>query len=265
MARGYVANFIDGLQQQGRYTFALSELAGAASVTPAALRAAITRLIAKGRLRRFTPKGDFFVIVPHEHHSLGAPPVAWILDDYMRHLGMSYYVGLLSAAEWHGAAHFAVQEAQVVVSAQLRPVTLGREHVRFFVKHTAAATPVEIRTTEAGSVRVSTPEATLLDLVRYRHAAGGLGRVATIVAELGRRSNPAGLRTALDVADDPPSAQRLGYLLERLGLKSLAGAARQWISQHRHSVCALEPSLPAEGPRRAPWDVIENASVEVSA
>lgn len=263
--RGSVSNFVDRLQQQGRYGFAFAELAATVPAARPALNAAVRRLVSKGRLRRVTPQGDFLVIVPHEYHTLGAPPVAWVLDAYLRHLGVSYYVALLSAAEWHGSAHFAVQEMQVVVSEQLRPISLGRERVRFFVKQTAAATPVENRATDAGSVRVSTPEATLLDLIRYRHAAGGLSRAATIVKDLGNRCQAAGLRAALETADDPPSAQRLGYLLERLGFKTLAGTVRSWISRHRHSVCALEPSLPADGPRREPWDVIENAAVEVTA
>jgi hypothetical protein len=97
-------------------------------------------------------------------------------------------------------------------------------------------------------VRVSTPEATLLDLIRCRHAAGGLSRATTIIKDLGSRCKAAGLRAALEAADDPPSAQRLGYLLERLGFKTLAGTVHSSISQHRPSVCALEPSLPADGP-----------------
>jgi hypothetical protein len=72
-----------------------------------------------------TPESDFLFIVPQEYHALGAPPVAWVLDSYLRHLDIylrhldiSYYVALLSAAEWHGSAHLAVQEMQVVVSEQ---------------------------------------------------------------------------------------------------------------------------------------------------
>ncbi len=264
LSRGYLSAFVDGLQRQGCYTFALSELAASTLANGRSLSAAITRLIAKGRLRRFTVRGDFFVIIPHEYHSLGAPPVAWVLDDYMRHLGIAYYVGLLTAAEWHGSAHFAVQETQVIVSKQLRSIEFERTRVRFVVKHGAAATPVEIRTTEAGSVRVSTPEATLLDMVRYRHAVGGLNRIATIAADLGRLCRPAGLQAALDAAEDPRSAQRLGYLLEKLAFKTSTDTIGRWISQHRHSACALEPALPADGPQRAPWDVIENTAIEVS-
>lgn len=263
-SRGYVAEFVDRLQRQGRYTFALPELAASTSANARSVSAAITRLIAKGRLRRFTAKGDFFIIVPHEHHSLGAPPVAWVLEDYMHHLGLSYYVGLLSAAEWHGSAHFAVQELQVVVSKQLRPAQIGRTRVHFVVKRAAADTPVETRATEAGSVRVSTVEATLLDMVRYPRAVGGLNRIATIATDLGRLCRPAAMQAALDAANDPRSTQRLGYLLEKVGFKAPADVARRWVAAHRHALCPLEPALPAKGPRRPDWDVIENTTIEAA-
>lgn len=264
VSRGYVSEFVDGLQRQGRYTFTLSELAASTSANARPLSAAITRLIAKGRLRRFTARGDFFIIVPLEYYSLGAPPVAWVLEDYMRHLGVSYYVGLLSAAEWHGSAHFAVQETQVVVSKQIRSAQVGRSRVHFVVKRAAGDTPVETRATEAGAVRVSTVEATLLDMVRYRRAVGGLNRIATVAADIGLLCHPVGMQTALDAANDPPSAQRLGFLLEKLDFKAPADVARRWIAAHRHSVCALEFALPADGPRRPDWDIVENVTIEAT-
>ena len=67
-----------------------------------------------------------------------------------------YYVGLLSGAELHGAAH-----------QRLRPVVVGRNRIRFFLKKDLARTPVELVKTTSGRMRVSTPEATALDLVRF--------------------------------------------------------------------------------------------------
>ena len=50
----------------------------------------------------------------------------WI-DDLMRFHHVPYYVGLLSAAALHGAAHQQPQEFQVVSGAVLRPLTVGRD------------------------------------------------------------------------------------------------------------------------------------------
>ena len=44
-------------------------------------------------------------VVPPQYASWGAPPPGWYIDDLMRHEGRPYYVGLLKAAELHGATH----------------------------------------------------------------------------------------------------------------------------------------------------------------
>jgi predicted transcriptional regulator of viral defense system len=176
-----------------------------------------------------------------------------------------YYLGLLTAAEWHGASHFAVQEVQVVTPRQLRAVTLGRERIRFVRKRGAAATPVEVRTTDAGTVRVSSPEATAIDLVRYARASGGLVVVATALAELKLRS--AELKKALDGAGEVAVAQRVGYLLERVGQANAAKAVAAWLGRKaRVQPCALDPSAPRRGAELAqPWRVLVNADVHAAA
>src|SRR5262245_16354228 len=127
---GLVARFVDDLQRQGLCTFTDAELGLRSPQSRGARRAALWRLHRDGRVVRPLPRDDFFVVVPHEHHSMGAPPSSWYLDGLMKHLHIPfYYVGLLTAAQWHGASHFAVQETQVVVPRQLRPIQVGREHI----------------------------------------------------------------------------------------------------------------------------------------
>lgn len=261
--RRYVSDFVDRVQQQRRYAFALRDLQTAVPVSRVALNAALRRLAVKGRLRRLTPQSDFFVIIPHEYSTMGAPPSAWFIDDYMRHIGVDYYVGLLTAAMWYGSSHFAVMTTQIVVPKQLRPIAIGRERIRFYTKATTARTPVETLTFGLGGARVSTREATLLDLVRH-HRGGMLNQAATILVDLAPQCRARAMSAALYAADDPPSAQRLGYLLDRFGHQTLAGTVRRWLARHPHSVCLLEPGRPAQGPLRMPWDVIENGRVEAT-
>lgn len=261
--RGYVSDFMDRLQQKARYGFALAELQAAVPVGRVALNAALRRLALKGRLRRLRPQSDFIVIVPPEYRTVGAPPSDWFIDDYMRHIGLDYYVGLLTAAMWHGSSHFAVMTTQIVVPRQLRPVAIGRERIRFYTKATAARTPTERRVSGFGGARVSTREATLLDLVS--HLRGGmLNQAATILVDLAPHCRAPAMSAALDAADDPPSAQRLGYLFERFGHQRQAATVRRWLERRPHSVCLLEPSQPAEGPRRMPWNLVENGRVEAT-
>jgi predicted transcriptional regulator of viral defense system len=245
--RGLVAEFVDNRQRMGSYVFTSSEIAEISPQSPNAIRAALRRLSERTRIVRPLPRHDFFVIVPHEYHSMGAPPLAWFLDPLMRFLGLqSYYVGLLTAAQWNGASHFAVQETQVVVPRQMRPIGVGREHIRFFTKTLAAETPVETRTTEDGTVRISTPEATAVDLVQYHDGAGGLNMTATVLSELSPKLRATALGSLFEQNADIVVAQRLGYLLTLVGAKQTTGVLSRIIEKRNPRTRPLDPS--AHGP-----------------
>jgi hypothetical protein len=117
--------------------------------------------------RLVMPRRGFFVIVPLEYRSASAPPPAWYIDALMRFHGRPYYVGLLSAAALHGAAHQQAQEFQVITDRALRPAIAGRTQLRFFHKRHQAQTPTVAMKVETGTMLLSSPEATAFDLVRY--------------------------------------------------------------------------------------------------
>lgn len=256
--RGFVARFVEDVQASGRLSFALDEIAAHRADQGRALEAALRRHAATGAIRRVSRKSDFFVVVPPEFRAMGAPPLEWWLDDYMTHLRVPYYLGLLSAAAWHGSSHFAVMESQVMVGRRLKPIEAGRTRIRFFLKAGAAATPAGQHSNPWGSIAVSTPEATLLDLLRYP-AGGGIGRVALVAADLAKSCRVPDLKAALDAADDTTSAQRLGYLLDELEQNSLSAAIAKWLSKRSPRMVDLEP----EG--GAPWDVSPRWHIRVNA
>jgi predicted transcriptional regulator of viral defense system len=260
---GQIENFVDATQATGRYAFDTEEVRGAVTLSPEGVRAALRRLEDRGRIVRPSARRGIFVIVPPEYRTIGAPPSAWWLDAFMRHIERpDYYVGLLTAAEWHGSAHYAVQEMQVVVSKQLRPVRVGRERIHFVTNSYAARTPVESRAFDAGSVRVSTPEATAVDVVRYAKLVGGPSRVATVLS--GLSLSPRALSHAVEVAGDVTAAQRLGFLLEVAGQRAASRAVARYLETHEHRARPLVPGASTEDAAiAARWDVVVNAPVEV--
>lgn len=255
-----VEAIIDRWQARGRYWFSRQDLAGELGKWDNATRDALRRLAASGRVGR--PRIGFYVIVPLEYRSAGAPPASWFIDPLMDHLGQPYYVGLLSAAELHGAAHQRPQELQVVTDRPTRPVEVGRVRIRFTVNSSLRAVAVQEVKTATGFMRVSTPAATALDLVRYQHASGGYDHVAGLLAELADAIDPEELARA---ADAVPSvvARRTGYLLEQVGHLEVAEGLRRRLSREDSDPQPLEAGAPTRGAERDDrWHLYVNRAVE---
>ena len=214
--RSPLSTYISGLLSAGRVVFTSAEAEGALGVGRGALLDAAERL--QRRKHLLNPRQGFYVIVPPQYASWGAPPPNWYIDALMRHEGEAYYVGLLKAAELHGATHQAVMEFQVVTGKRLPKIRAGRNLIAFYYRKNmdAVAGGVEERKTDTGAMKVSTIELTALDLLRYPQAAGGIDNIATVLADLGSRLNGNEL-AALSASAERSVVQRLGHLLERLG------------------------------------------------
>ncbi|MCP1854415.1 MULTISPECIES: type IV toxin-antitoxin system AbiEi family antitoxin domain-containing protein [unclassified Bradyrhizobium] len=212
--------FIESMLAKGRLSFDRDEVVTALGVAPDAVLAAARRAQSAGILLH--PRRGFFVIVPPQARVFGAPPVNQIIDPLMKFEGARYYVGLLKAAELHGAAHQAVMEFQVVCDKRLPEIEIGRSVIRsFFRKEWPDAGLIEIRTTDTGTYLVSGATLTAFDLCRYPAAAGTLDAAATVIAELAEQMNEKQIDTALANVERPV-AQRLGYILDHVGQPHLA-------------------------------------------
>lgn len=257
-----LAEFVDSLQAKGRATFVRSEAMAALGASPDALKLAANRLVRRGAI--VAPRRGFFVIVPPAYRAAGAPPPSWFVDDLMRFHRQPYYVALVSAAAIHGAAHHAVQEFQIVTSASLRPIEVGRSTIRFFVRHDVDEVPVIAAKTETGTMRVSSPEATAVDLVRYPHAAGAES-VPTLLASLVPKLR-SGALAALAARNELRHVQRLGALLDRVGGRGKTRALSMLVARSDPPDVALRPDLPvAEARRDRRWRVLMNDVVEVDS
>jgi predicted transcriptional regulator of viral defense system len=210
------------------------------------------------------PRQGFYLIVDPEYRELGAlPATAWI-DDLMKFHGAAYYVGLLSAAALHGAAHQQPMEFQVVAGVVLRSLTVGRVRIRFFFsRHMDVAVTERIKTS-SGYIPVSTPEMTAYDLIRYRKGAGSIDHVATVLSELAERMNAKRLLAIAKQGEKMPVVQRLGYLLDLADRSELAEPLTKLVDDKKPKFVPLEPKSPeAVSERNARWRVLVNATIEV--
>jgi len=252
--------FIDSLAAAGRYHFDSAEVRSSLGVSSAAAKLALNRLARQELIA--SPARGFYLVVPPEYRVLGCLPADQFIPALMKRRGHPYYVGLLSAAQYHGAAHQRPQVFQVFVGRKHRSIACGSVRVRFMVHRNLGDISVQAFNTPRGTVAVSTPEATALDLVGYQHRAGGLNQVATVLAELAERINPE--RLAKAAAGVPlPWSQRLGYLLEHAGAGEQTGALRTYVHAHARTSTALLPGSPHQGaPRHDDWKLYINAAVE---
>ncbi|MGH3628089.1 MAG: type IV toxin-antitoxin system AbiEi family antitoxin domain-containing protein [Sciscionella sp.] len=214
-----LSTIIDDAERAGRLTLTGAQIAAALpDSSPAALRQALHRQQRRGRIVRLARGADQWVIVPLMHAQSGAPPLeSWLHRFLGSALHVPYYVGLLSAAEAYGISPYAPAVVQVMVSKQRRPLMVGRQRLVFHTRVRITAMPMRWHETPDGRYLVSTPELTMLDLVRRRDLAGGTGRVSEVIEGLGAYARSEELAAALIAADDTPTAQRLGALLSRQG------------------------------------------------
>jgi len=255
------SHFIEGLQGGGRYSFTDAEARETVAASARAVAEALRRLRVARRIA--TPRRGFNVIVPPEYREPGCPPASWFIDDLMRFVGRPYYVALLTAAAAYGAAHQQPMRFQVVTDRPMRPAEAGRVRIDFHVNRSAETVPVTQAQTDTGYMRVSTPDVTAFDLVRFAAAAGGLSNVATVLADLAESLQADALRV-LATARPTPQIQRLGFLLDLVGQQQLADPLARELASRRVRPIPLAPGLPTGTVRAtAPWRVVPNETIDL--
>jgi predicted transcriptional regulator of viral defense system len=252
----------DRLISAGRYASTVAELVEETDATSSAVRSALARLVEKRRA--FSPARGLFVFVPSEFRSWGVVPADWFIDQMMQHLGREYYVGLLSAAQLHGAAHQRPQVTQVIVNSPVADRDLERVRLRFYASDAEfSKLLIQRRNSKTGTFAVSSPELTVVDLCGRPVLGGGLDNIATIISELHdeQKLTSQGFAKLAGLVE-AYALKRAGYLVESLTDLRLDDLAAV--------VNAGEPTmLDPHGDRRGRvdrrWNVRVNVEVEPEA
>lgn len=95
--------WLDSLPARGRWWFTLDDAVAGLGGTRDATCMALSRLRRKRLIA--SPYRGFYLVLPPEYREVGAWPAEHFLDPLMRWVGEPYYLGLLTAAALHGAAH----------------------------------------------------------------------------------------------------------------------------------------------------------------
>ncbi|OJV30136.1 MAG: hypothetical protein BGO26_07110 [Actinobacteria bacterium 69-20] len=258
----------DHLLERGVHSVDMSAVVRLTGASQQEAAATMMRLRRAGQF--FSPTPGLYVAIPPRYASWGVVPAMDFIEPLMDKLSRRYYVGLLSAAELHGAAHQRPQVFQVMVDKPLADRDFRRVRLRFYTRTAVERYPTVLRNSATGQVRISTPEVTALDLAARPNDAGGLNNVATILGELAMDSklSPAALSEAATLFPQAV-ARRLGWLLDRVAGEAdtaeLAAVLGQLLEQNGPRVRAqdlLDPAGPRRGTAGNRWHVVENSDVE---
>ena len=263
-----LAAYVEELASTGQSSFRREDAMEALGVSHGAFLDAAARLRKRGYI--FAPRRGFHVITPVRFLKWGAPPPSWYIDAMMNEAERSYYVALLKAAELHDAAHQAVMEFQIVTDRQWKPIRAGRSRIAFYFRKDVERVEqgLERRKTDTGSMLVSSPALTALDLLRYPRASGGVDHAASVLNELADKIEPAKL-DALAPKFERSVVQRLGYVLDRLGHEELASGLEGCLRNGNAPWVELDPgeanALPSDGERErdSRWRIIVRRPIEV--
>jgi predicted transcriptional regulator of viral defense system len=263
MPPAMLKSWIDDQQASGRYFFERSAAIHGSGLTPHAVTYALRQSVREGRIVQL--KEYAYVIVPLEYRAAGAPPASWFIHDLMASMKLPYYVGLLSAAALHGASQQQPQVFQVLTDRTVRPIPVGRTKIQFFASKYVTLASVQEMKTPTGMMRVSTPETTVVDLMRFVKVAGHIDHVAVLIKELAPLLDPKRLITAVRTVDDIPNAQRLGYILDRFRQRSLSDMLHAWIGPRIQRAQLLRSGRSAEGAtQNRRWKLLINSQLETS-
>src|SRR5690606_20352604 len=112
------------------------------------------------------------------YRAKGIIPTSLYVNDLMKFLNRDYYVGLLNAAAYHGAAHQQPQSYSIITEGiALRLIKNDKVEINFNVKKSWNRKDVIKKKVDTGYINISSPELTALDLVFYYKDVGGFNRV----------------------------------------------------------------------------------------
>ena len=236
-----VFEYIKQLQGYEEYAFSLEELLNNCNAPERTIRKELARLAERKEILNL--RHGFYLITPPRYQTFGRLPIQLYIDKLFLSLDKRYYVGLYSAAAFHGAEHQKIQQDYVItVSPALRNIDKGKTKVRFFkTTHWPKKSIIEKRS-DAGLFKVSSPALTAVDLIYHQAKIGGLNRLLANLEELAEEITPTDVNDLLTWYPHKSALQRLGYLMDELEVKKdLTDPIHSYLNRKKYYPILLTP------------------------
>ena len=224
--------FLEDLQSYGIYSFSRDQLKDNLRISEDALKKILQRYERKGKIQRIRRK--FYIILTPEYKKTGSMPPILFIDDMMKYFKIDYYIALISAANIYGATHQQPQVLQVIVNKQLKSIINKRLRIIFITKNKFPKEKYfEKKKTDTGYIKVSSPELTCLDILKYQKQSGGINQVCEIISQLVELIDE---KKILSLSKDMNKfiyLQRLGYVLDFLKYDKIADRIYKDLKKHK--------------------------------
>ena len=207
--------YLKNIQEYGRLYFTLEEAVKATKSTKEVISSKIYHLRKKGDV--ISPFRGLYIIITLKYKKLGSLEPRELIVICMEYLKIPYYVGLLTAAMYHGATHQGLFVFQVVCSKRIKKeVISGDTRLEFIYKKDISDVEVKKKVARSGYLPVSTPEETAKDVMTYYTQCGGLNHQATVLSELTEAINTKKLVSLAKRSGKFFWVQRMGYILDNI-------------------------------------------------
>lgn len=260
----YLDAYIDDRRSEGKYSFTTDDLRKRFDLSNEALKKSLQRL--KREKKVSMVRKEFYVIVPPEYRAKGIIPPSFYVGDLMKFLHRDYYVGLLNAAAFYGAAHQQPQSFTIITRGpSLRKIQNERVTIQFLIKKTWNQDEIEKKKVSTGYINVSSPELTALDLINHYDTVGGFDRIATVLHELTENIRAEKLLESAKHYKKAVVVQRMGYLLEYvLGAVALSDKLYDYLQKVKFYPCLLSPqeAKPFRMVAGNRWKIVANIEIE---
>jgi predicted transcriptional regulator of viral defense system len=212
-----IKDWVNDLQKKGKLFFSLDEASIAnPDLLPTGVNSALKRLSSKGSITSVW-KG-YYVIVPISYSMNGILPPIMYIDSLMQALQRKYYIGLLNAAAFYGAAHQQPQAFSVFIQRPtLRDSRKKKINLQFICRNKIPSEDLlQKHKTQTGYVTISNAILTAADIIQYEKEIGGLNRACTVLNDMVEMLDFTNLPSTFFEFVSVSTIQRLGYLLEQV-------------------------------------------------
>jgi len=262
------SNYLKEIRSKGKRSFTLDQAMKDLELKRGNILTSVYR--AKKRSEIISPASGLYVIVPPEHQAYGCIPAEELTPILMDYMQADYYVALLSAAAYYGASHQKSASFQIISNKRfIKPLNFGQIHIECIYKKSITGLPIRNVTVNTGYLKVSTPEVTAMDLLRYSAKSGGLNHIATVLSELIESIDPDKLLAVAQSSDEKTWVQRLGYILEKIEpmddtiAKATIEKLSDYLTTQRRRYIPLANEQDFKNFERSKkWNIIENTTIE---